>query len=144
MKAKARTFLRDTFGPTAGAFASRLNDATLLQDIKNVLWQDLLKPYGAQTAGVPIAADKLLPDGHMVWKQVAHWRPDVAERCVATIRHAYSAYRKFMAARRTIVQEFSKLCVRRLEHAFLRPLLESLGMLEEYLTLPVQLPGYCG
>ena len=47
VKAKAMTFLRDTFGPTAGAFASRLNDATLLQDIKNVLWQDLETLRGA-------------------------------------------------------------------------------------------------
>ena len=140
-KKGVRIFLRNTFGPTAEMFSARLGDAAILSELRNVLWQELLKPYAAKEAGLHDSRFVLRREGGMIWNQMKRSREDLVQQCVDAFRSEHHAYEKFMAVRHRIVTEFAQLCIRPLEHSFLRPLLTHLNMLEEYENTLADTPG---
>ena len=111
-KKDARIFLRNTFGPTADMFSARLGDAAILSELRNVLWQELLKPYVAKEAGLHDSRFVLRREGGMIWNQMKRSREDLVQQCVDAFRSEHHAYEKFMAVRHRIVTEFAHLCIR--------------------------------
>ena len=137
-KNNARSFLRNAFGATAEVFAAKLDDAASLDEIKNVLWADLVKPHALEAAGLTNEQLVLRPEGGMVWSHLTH---DLVQECIQAVQVEHFAYQKFLEERKRICQKFSHLCVRSLEHSFLRPLLTSLDMLEEYENTQADIRG---
>ena len=82
-KKGARRFLRNTFGPTADVFAARLDDSAFQNDIKNVLWADLLKPHALVAAGLTDDRLVLRPEGEMVWSHLTH---NLVQHCLEAVQ----------------------------------------------------------
>ena len=131
-KEGARTFLRDMFGPTAGDFSERVGDAAVLSEIECVLWQELVQPCAARDAGIRSSRLALRPEGNIVWAEMTRRNFVFAQRCVAAAGAEHRSYEEFTNVRANVVNEFANLCVRSLEYSFVRPLLEHLGLMEEY------------
>ncbi len=77
----------------------------------------------------------------MVWAEVRK-DPDLTQSCVQAVFEQETTYAAFVEERNHVAQVFQWLCVRPLEHTFLRPLLRSLGLLEEFCHTSFALPGW--
>ncbi len=139
-KQNARAFLADAWGTTAEDLRRRTNDDALLRDVEDVLWQDLVKPCAAQEAGIEDGNLTVREEDLMVWAKVCKV-PDLRQRCVQEVLEQEATYAAFRQERNHVAQVFRQLCVRALEHTFLRPLLSSLGLLEEFCLTAFVLPG---
>ena len=136
----ARAFLADAWGTTAEDLRRHTKDDALLRDVEDVLWQDLVKPCAAQEAGIEDGNLTVREEGLMVWAEVCKV-PDLRQRCIETVLEQEATYAALRRERNHVVQVFRQLCVRALEHTFLRPLLSSLGLLEEFCLTAFVLPG---
>ena len=109
-----------------------MGDAPIAQDLQNVLWQDLLKPCAAQSAGIALDRYIAREEGWKIWHTMVSTQPQLAELCVTAVRTEHDAYQRFVTARRDVSEAFGNLCIRPLEEIFIRPLLLSLGLLEDF------------
>ena len=141
-KVNARSFLRDSFGVDADTFSARVADAAIVTQLGQVLWQELVQPCAAEAVGLDCSRLIAQPESNTVWAEILRNSPALALQCVDAARSEHQRYELFSAARADIVNEFAKLCVRTLEHTFVRPLLGYLGMLEEYEQGFTEVPGY--
>ena len=62
----ARAFLLDTFTMSASTFKLRMNDASTLSDMSQVLWKELVKSCAAKQAGIPRYEMKVKPECSLV------------------------------------------------------------------------------
>ena len=132
-KSDARSFLRDTFGPTAEDFKTNLGSPELLADLEVALW-DLLLPIAKQT--VNFGDDSHLGDkeARHVWNTLLRQYPGVAARCLQAGCADEECFRKYRACKDKIIQEFASVCIAGLRSNFIMPLMCSLGMLDKYTT----------
>ena len=129
-----------TFTMRASTFKSRLNDVSTLSDMSQVLWKELVKPCAAKQAGIPRYEMKVKPEGSLVWQEIMK-HPSLADKCKHIVEQEDASYTAFAAERLRIANVFHQLCVRPLEHVFIRPLLLSLGRLDEFVDTAFELPG---
>ena len=141
-KNDARQFLRNQFGQDADTFSARLGDVAILNELGSTLWQELVQPCAAEVAGIASNRRAVRQEGNMVWAKIVHGDPAVAMQCVEAASSEHDAYEQFRTARTSIVNEFAKLCVRSLEHTFVRPLLGHLDLLDEYEHEVTEVPGH--
>ena len=78
----------------------------------------------------------------MIWQQILHTSPDLANTLIQANETEIQAYETFKVARRRVVDAFGALCVRSLEFSFLRPLLLSLDMLDDFYQNTVHMEGH--
>ena len=140
-KKNARQFLRDTLGPTVAEFTRRLADNRILTELQQALWLELVKPCATRAANLGIDAAPLRAEGNMIWQRLQQNSPSLAQQCVNATRSEHVSHMRFTATRKFLGYEFAKLCVRKLENSFVRPLLAKLGLLHEYETTMVSIPG---
>ena len=77
----ASAFLRDAFGPTCATFRARLNDNVLFQELKEVLWLELLKPIAVTVAGFAMEAPAQHNESSIVWLEIMK-DPTLEQACV--------------------------------------------------------------
>ena len=133
----ARGFALTTMGATIEEFRARVNDAQLLNEYSVFLWNDVVKPLAklhlVLETGGPIPGYESL----RIWEAVRRV-PVVLDACVQRIREEERNYARIRERRNLVYRSFARLCIRSLEHSFLRPLLLTLGLLEDFLTSPCE------
>ena len=85
-KQNARSFLKDLLGETAGDLQRRVNDPTVMQELRGVLWNDLVKRSAGHSRGMRGTKFEECPESEMVWKEL-NKTPGLAQRCVDTLIH---------------------------------------------------------
>ena len=143
VKPNARAFLFKEFGDSAEIFSLRLHDPALFQNVQDVVWKELLKPRASQTAGIDnerFAEQE--EEGKMIWDQLLHTKPGVHTLCIRAAEQEAATYQIFKQKRNRIVETFGTLCIRSLEFIFVRPLLESLDMFNDFRTSVVEEDGH--
>ena len=130
-KARARDFIRECFGVTCESFRTRLNDVNLGRELEQVLWVELVKPMAIKYAGLPGDAVDVQNESRIVWQEVVRDQPLLAS-CVHAAMEQEASYAAFMLRRQEAVTAFGETCVEPLKELFVRPLLQSLDMLENY------------
>ena len=98
----------------------------------------MVKPGATEEAGLSTEAQLGNEEGKWVWQQVQQ-HEQLAEACIQAVRDEHLARTRFSLERDRVCNAFGELCVRSLEHCFIRPLLLSLGLLEEYCQEPCDL-----
>ena len=131
-KEKPRAFLRHLFGPTSADFYTNLADDELFQVLQQTLWQDLIKPCALHAAGVRGVDVVLREEGKMVWKELMYSAQEVAQEWIQASQAERRQHEAFAEKRNAVVFQFSRLCKRSLEYAFVRPLMMHLDKLEEF------------
>ena len=134
VKANARAFLLDAFGDSAEIFELKLQDPAVFQNLQDILWKELLKPCASLTAGIDNERFAEQEEGKMIWDQLLHTKPNVYANCIRAAEEEAAAYQSFKQKRNGIVEIFGTLCTRSLEFIFVRPLLESLDIFNDFCT----------
>jgi hypothetical protein len=129
--ARARDFIRECFGETSQGFRTRLNDVQLGRELEQVLWVELVKPMAINDAGLSGDDVDVQHESRIVWQEVARDQPLLAS-CVDAAVEQEASYAAFMARRQEAVTAFGETCVEPLKEVFVRPLLESLDLLDNY------------
>ena len=80
-------------------------------------------------------------EGRLIWQHILHTSPGLANTLIQANETEIQAYEMFKVARRRVVDAFGVLCVRSLEFKFLRPLLLSLDMLDDFCQNSVHMEG---
>ena len=130
-KADARSFLAEAFGPTAEDFTRNLASPEVLYQLELEVW-GLISPIAKQWNNLdasPLEADF---EGQEIWRCLLESSPAVAIRCLEFEQSQEEAYRRYRQGKDKIIHAFGCLCTDAFQDIFIRPLLESLGLLEKY------------
>ena len=119
-----------------------VNDAVIIADLERALWQDRIVPYAARDAKLGNARYQLREEGEIIWRELSK-DLSLARLCVEAVVKHENQYAAFAIERDLIVRAFGQVCVRGLEQTFIRPLLRSVGLLEEYDETTLPLPDMC-
>ena len=136
----ARAFLATAWGASAEEFLAHAADADLVQELLTFLWDDVLKPQAKREAGLFAGQIQIGREAMNIWRQVSAV-PDLRERCVARVLEAHQQYEALRQKREAILTAFAHVCRRTLEHIFLRPLLLSLDLFEDFCNTPCEVRG---
>ena len=131
--ANAREVLANVLGRTAGELRANARDGGLLHEFAAALWEDALKPQAKIAAGRDGGRHALSPEARRIWRNIAHGAPDLQAACMTAVMEEGFAYDAFEVKRVAIVEAFKPLCCPELREVFLRPLLSTLGIEEEYM-----------
>ena len=136
----ARAFLATAWGASAEEFLAHAADADLVQELLTFLWDDVLKPQAKREAGLFAGQIQIGREAMNIWRQVSAVS-GLRERCVARVLEAHQQYEALRQKREAILAAFARVCRRTLEHTFLRPLLLSLDLLEDFCNKPCEVRG---
>ena len=129
--ARARDFIRDCFGVTSESFRTRLNDGDLARELEQVLWVELVKPMAIIEAGLSEDAVDVSHESRFVWQEIVRHQ-HLRASCVDAAVEQEASYAAFISRRKEAVTAFARTCVEPLKELFVRPLLLSLGLWDDY------------
>ena len=96
------------------------------------LW-DMLAPIVKQLGHLdmpPRAGDN---EGRLVWHCWLESSRDVAQRCFDAGRADMEKFRVYKECKERVIQDFGHLCISAFEVVFIKPLMNSLGLLDKYM-----------
>ena len=136
----ARQFMRTQLGDSIEEFQEKVNDPNLCFALANDIWLEAIRP---------LATAKLFPDtdmvdtGHeanLIWKFIEK-EPALCDMILYEVQALHDKETLFLKKRNDMADAFAPLCVRPLEHCFLRALFAILGRTDEYCNEHFLLPG---
>ena len=136
----ARQFMRAQLGNSIEEFQEKVNDPNLCFALANDIWLEAIKP---------LATAKLFPNtgivdtGHeanLIWKFIEK-EPALCAMILCDVQALHDKETLFLKKRNDMADAFAPLCVRPLEHCFLRALFAVLGKTDEYCNQHFLLPG---
>ncbi len=127
----ASDFLYKTFGPTVATFTARLKDSVLLEELKQVLWLELVRARAVAVAENSAAFGGPQTESDMIWQEIMKDHA-LETACVNAALEQEVTHASFLQKRLEVVSSFAAVCIEPFRDTFVRPLLLSLGLLEEY------------
>ena len=139
-KEGARRFYADQLGSSWPELAAKLGHDALLHEFSETLWYDVVKPQAQAAAGLDASEINLGPEEHAIFRAI---RTDavVLQNCLSRVRLEQDKYDNFQTHRDELSRRFRFLCRREYEDSFVRPLLLSLNILEDYTDAACYVPG---
>ena len=139
----ARAYVRSMLGESAAELRFRAANDSLVTEALYVAWADAIAPQAKLFAGIDAGDHALGPEDRMIWEDLSA-DARLRNMCVDYVRHQDELYNNFLAKRMEVLDAFEPLCDRDFEDTFVRPLLNTLGLLEEYAEAPVTIAGRPG
>ena len=99
------------FTMSASTFKSRLNDASTLSEMSQLLRKDLVKPCAAKQVGIQRKEFQVRHEGSFVWQEIMRHQ-DLAHRCQHVVIEHEASYAALALERSRIAEVFQQLCVR--------------------------------
>ena len=130
---RPRQLIQESFEPTWRAFVARLDDDRLRDQMKNMLLLDVIKPFACKDVGVSTRSPNVNSEECKVWQEVKR-NPKLLETCHGIALEAAAANKGFHEHRLRVVKAFQNTCISSLKDLFVRPLLNSLDLLDGYST----------
>ena len=125
----AKAFIRTTFGEDFTAFSRILDNPTVLTEMENMIWFDLIRPaclFSLGSDSTPLTAEI-----RQLWNKVDS---DVRlwQKCLGEVNEQQTAMEEQKHLRQAIVQAFSAICVESCEESVIKPLLAALDLLDDF------------
>ena len=136
----ARHFLRAKLGSTREEFRTGVSDNLLHKAVAEHLWMECIRPIARIKAKVDDQIPNVDHETRLIWKEIEA-RPDLCEILLERVQREHEHYAEFTRRRTAMVDAFALLCVRSLEHCFVRPLLTLVGLEDEYCNGPYEVEG---
>ena len=139
----ARRFLSYKLGATAGELRDRAKNDVMVSEFFMWLWSDVVKPQAKTHADLDAGDHALDDEAKAIWLEIQK-EPVLCDMCVNHVRHEQHAYEMSQGERAGLLEKFEPLFDRRFQDTFVRPLLTSLGLLEDYVDSPWHIEGLPG
>ena len=125
----ARAFIHQSFGMDYISFSRKLDSPSVLAELEDLAWFDLIRPACLFSLG--LGTEALSNEARRVWGGVSS-DVDLHQRCLAEVDRQETAKNQQNEIRQQVVQAFSAICVDTCERIVLRPLLLALDLLDEF------------